>query len=63
MKVINTSTLRNNIKALFEECESSGVPILVTTSKDNENRVQQMIIISKELFDQSNLDDVIKESK
>tara|TARA_R110001632_G_scaffold231601_1_gene370481 strand:+ start:2971 stop:3174 length:204 start_codon:yes stop_codon:yes gene_type:complete len=61
MKQYNAAHFRRNMSKTFDQCEESSEPVLITTRKDGRDEPQQMVIISKELFDQSNLDEILKE--
>ena len=60
MKQYNAAHFRKNMSRTFDQCEESSAPLLITTRKDGRDEPQQMVIISKELFDQSNLDEILK---
>ena len=63
MRQHNASHFRRNMSKTFDYCEKTDEPVLIATRKDGRDEPQQMIVISKELYDQSNLDEVIKEDK
>jgi PHD/YefM family antitoxin component YafN of YafNO toxin-antitoxin module len=50
MKIINSTYFRRFMSKLFNECERSSEPLLITTRKD-EPQPQQMIVISKAQYD------------
>tara|TARA_R110002110_G_scaffold414607_1_gene645255 strand:+ start:834 stop:1025 length:192 start_codon:yes stop_codon:yes gene_type:complete len=60
MKQHNSTHFRKFMNQIFNQCEESSEPVLITTRKDGRDEPQQMVIISKELFDQSNLDEILK---
>jgi len=63
MKKYNSTNFRRNMNKVLNECEKSSEPVLITTRKDGRDEPQQMVIITKELFDQSNLDEVLMVNK
>jgi PHD/YefM family antitoxin component YafN of YafNO toxin-antitoxin module len=54
MKQYNAAHFRRNMSAVFNECEVSSEPVLITTRKDGRDEPQQMVIISKAQYDMMN---------
>jgi PHD/YefM family antitoxin component YafN of YafNO toxin-antitoxin module len=51
MKTYNSTNFRRNMNKVFNECEGSSDPVLITTRKDGRDEPQQMVIISKAQYD------------
>ena len=51
MKKHNSTNFRRNMNKVFNECEESSEPVLITTRKDGRDEPQQMVIISKAQYD------------
>ena len=51
MKQHNSTNFRRIMNAVFNECEESSEPVLITTRKDGRDEPQQMVIISKAQYD------------
>lgn len=62
MKAINGAAFRIRLKENLDECEQSGNPLLVMTQKSG-REAQQMVVISKELYDTSNINKILTENK
>ena len=51
MKQHNSTYFRRFMNKVFNTCEDSNEPVLITTRKDGRDEPQQMIIISKAQYD------------
>ena len=51
MKQHNSTYLRRFMNKVFNTCEESCEPVLITTRKDGRDEPQQMVIISKAQYD------------
>ncbi|HHZ95268.1 MAG TPA: type II toxin-antitoxin system Phd/YefM family antitoxin [Flavobacteriales bacterium] len=51
MKQHNSTYFRRNMNKVFNTCEESCEPVLITTRKDYRDQPQQMVIISKAQYD------------
>ena len=52
MKQINGAAFRKCLSQHMNECELSGEPLLVRTSKQGEDNYQHMVVISKAKYDE-----------
>ncbi len=51
MKQHNSTYFRRFMNKVFNTCEESCEPVMITTRKDGRDEPQQMIVISKEQYD------------
>tara|TARA_R110000851_G_scaffold26163_2_gene74444 strand:+ start:572 stop:757 length:186 start_codon:yes stop_codon:yes gene_type:complete len=51
MKQYNAAHFRKNMSKIFDQCERSREPVLITTRKNGRDQPQQMIVISKAQYD------------
>lgn len=57
----NSTYFRRFMSKVFNECERSNEPVLITTRKDEQPQPQQMIVISKAEYDR--MQNIINEVK
>lgn len=65
MRILNFTYARKSLTTVLAECEESNEPVCIVTAKKGGKPPQQMVIITKEMYDGSNLEEVInqRESK
>ena len=51
MKQYHSTNFRPIMNKVFNECEESSEPVLITTRKDGRDEPQQMVVISKAQYD------------
>ena len=51
MKQYNSTYFRRFMNKVFNACEESNEPVVITTNKNERDEPQQMVIISKDKFD------------
>ena len=56
MKIINYTEAKTNLRKTLDVCEETNEPVCIVS------RNNHMVIISKELYDQSNVDECVRES-
>lgn len=50
MKKLNSTHFRRIMSSVFDECEESNEPVLITTNKAGRKDKQRMIVISEEQY-------------